>query len=84
MEQAWSNDHIVSLQLHASPMPVQPKANPSLAAKVLHARMEHRGSLALDKNQVIVQESQVAKTRFNIVGFPDFLTPERLCTKSAA
>ena len=77
LQLAWSTDHMVSLQLHTSPMPLQPKANPSLSAKVLHAGMEHRGSLALNKNQVMVQESQLAKTRFNIVGFPDFLTPEK-------
>ena len=77
LQLAWRNDHIVSLRLHTSPMPFQPKVNPSLSAKVLHAGMEHRGSLALDKNQVIVQESQLAKTRFNIVGFPDFSAPEK-------
>ena len=77
LQLAWSDDHMVSLHLHTSPMPLQPKINPSLSAKVLHAGMEHRGSLALDKNQVMVQESRLAKTRFNIVGFPDFLTPEK-------
>lgn len=78
LQQAWSNDHTVSLQLHTSHLPRQPKVNSSLSAKVLYAGMEHRGSLALVKNQLMVQESQLAKAKFNIVGFPDFLTPERL------
>ena len=75
--QAWSNDYLVSLHLHSSPMPFQPKVDPSLAAKVIHAGIQHRGRLALDKNQVMKKESQLVKTRFNLVGFPDFLTPER-------
>ena len=29
MQLAWRDDHMVSLQLHTSPMPLQPKVNPS-------------------------------------------------------
>lgn len=72
LQRAWRNDQIVSLQLHTSPMPLQPKIDQSLSARVIYAGMQHRGSLALGDNQVIVRESQLTTTKFNLVGFPDF------------
>ena len=77
LQEMWSKEHTASLQLYTSPLPLQPRQNLCLAVKVLHAGMEHRGSLTLDKNQIDVRESKIANTKFNLVGFPDFLSPER-------
>ena len=77
LQQAWRNDDELSLYLHTTPMPFQARANSKLVAKVIHAGMQHRGSLALDKNLVVVQESKLTKARFNLVGFPDFSSLER-------
>ena len=77
IQEVWRKEHAVSLQLHTSSLPFQPRENPLLAVKVLHAGLEHRGILGLDKNQVNVRNSKIAKIKFSLVGFPDFVSPER-------
>ena len=77
LQKARSDDGTVSLQLQTSPMPLQHKYNPHLFARVLHAGMEHRGSLALNHSQVVLQESLLTRAKFKLVGFPDFLPLEQ-------
>ena len=77
VREVWREERTVSLQLYTSPLPFQPRKNPCLAVKVLYAGLEHRGILGLDKNQVNVKDSKIAKIKFSLVGFPDFMSPER-------
>ena len=80
LERAWLDRDLVTVQLHTSPRPLQPphaSVNPKLDARVLYAGTEHRGQLALDKNQVAVQHSQLIKAEFCIVDFPGFVTPDK-------
>ena len=77
LERAWLSSDLVTLQLHTSRMPLQPVASPELGAKVLYAGDQHRGTLALYRNQVTKQDSPLKRAEFCIVDFPDFITPEK-------
>ena len=77
LTQAWERDEPVTLQLHTSPLPSQPSAIPKLDARVLFAGTEHRGELAVHQNQIATRDFQLTETKFCVVDFPDFVTPEK-------
>ena len=74
LERAWQERATVELQLHPSQLPIQPKPNPMLKAKVLYADVGHKGELVLDDNQVMLRTSPLRKAEFSISDFCDFVT----------
>ena len=74
LERAWLNRDQVTVQLHPSLSlpPTRPQLNPKLYAKVLYAEQRHRGLLALDMNQAILQKVPLKKAEFCILDFHDF------------
>ena len=77
LERAWLARDDVTLQLHTSPLPIQPQRGPELHAKVHYAGDRHRGTLRLKGNQVAVQAAPLKRAEFSLVDFPKFVTPEK-------
>ena len=72
LERAWLNSDPVTVQMHPSPLPPNPRPSQKLDAIVLYAATNHRGALNLDKNRAVVQNAPLKRADFCIVGFPDF------------
>ena len=74
LERAWLNGDPVTVQMHPSRLPFNRRLSPELRANVHHAGTHHRGTLVLQKNQVVSRDSPIKKAEFCIVGFPDFMS----------
>ena len=75
LEEAWQKSAQVELQLKPSQLPIQPKPNPTLDARVLYADVGHRGELVLDQNQVVLSTQPLRRAELSISDFCDFVTP---------
>ena len=77
LDRAWLKGDPVTVKMHPSPSPINPRTSTKLDSRVLHARSGNRGVLALNKNQVRLQESLLKRVEFCINDFPDFVTPNK-------
>lgn len=78
LEQVWSDQGPVELQLHTLPLPMRPgRLNPPLQARILYAGEDRAGELVLLDNQVVLQNSKLKTANFCIRTFRDFATPEK-------
>ena len=74
-EAAWHNRDLVSIQLFPSRLPCQRQDRPKLYARMLLADHDHRGHMALDKNEVSLRDAPIKRAEFCLMGFPDFEVP---------
>ena len=78
LEEAWQKRADVKLELKPSRLPIAPKANLTLDARVLYADHGNRGVLVLHASQTALRDSPLRKAEFSISSFADFRTPEKL------
>ena len=77
LERAWQDSDPLTVQMRPSQSPFKPALPQELEATVLYAGLHHRGLLGLDRNQVTLQKSPLQRAEISLVGFPDFVLPNR-------
>ena len=77
LERAWLNGDTLTMQLHQSPLSINPKSSQQLDVKLLYADTGHRGELRLNENQVIRQNTKLKKAALCTLDFPDFRSPRK-------
>ena len=72
MEDAWNNQDVVGLELAKRPppfAPFQPIVGPKINARVLAVNHGHKGRLAIDNNQIQIENSKLKQIEFSLVDF---------------
>ena len=77
LKQAWLDGDPITVRMRPSQLPFKPKLSQKLKATVLYAGLHHRGLLGLKENQVTLQKSPLQRADLSLVGFPDFVLPNR-------
>lgn len=78
LENAWNNQDVVELELSERPSSVAPFpkiVGPKINTKVLVVKPGHRGELAVNRNQILNEDSILRRVVFSLVDFPDFKRP---------
>ena len=77
LKQAWLDGDPITVRMRPSQLPFKPELSQKLKATVLYAGLHHRGALALDRNQVTLQEAPLTRAEFSVVELPEFVSPNR-------
>ena len=77
LKRAWLDSRPIAVRMRPSQLPFKPELSQVLKANVLYAGLHHRGCLGLEANRVALQKSPLQRVEFSLVGFPDFVLPNR-------